>query len=202
MRDGTRGMLAAALQWEVCAYIEAHADQLDSDGYRLVVRNGSVVVAGTGLPRPPDVGRQDTTRITQHVTAGRPSTTRKPALPVESEACGYCASFPLGRGGGDNCPRAWRGGAGSARSSRWPAKSTGLRRWRHPGLPHCQEVISVEDVCVVVESPQETLRNSSFYVQAQFAGHVTDNLPCSVRSAGEQQGAAAAWTKRTAPRSA
>lgn len=62
VRDGTRGMLAAALQWEFCAYIEAHADQLDSDGYRLVVRNGSVVVAGTGLPRPPDVkGRQDTT---------------------------------------------------------------------------------------------------------------------------------------------
>jgi hypothetical protein len=87
-------MLAAALQWEFCAYIETHADQLDSDGYRLVVRNGSVVVAGTGLPRPPDVGRQDTTRITQHVTAGRPPTTRKPALPVECEACGYCASFP------------------------------------------------------------------------------------------------------------
>ena len=35
VRDGAWGMLAAALQWEICAYIEAHADQLDSDGYRL-----------------------------------------------------------------------------------------------------------------------------------------------------------------------
>src|SRR5947209_14566935 len=34
-------MLAAALQAEVSAYIEAHADDLDSDGHRLVVRNGS-----------------------------------------------------------------------------------------------------------------------------------------------------------------
>jgi hypothetical protein len=36
-----RRMLAAALQAEVAAYIEAHADQLDADGHRLVVRNGS-----------------------------------------------------------------------------------------------------------------------------------------------------------------
>jgi transposase-like protein len=41
VRDGARRMLAAALQAEVAAYIEAHADQLDSDGHRLVVRNGS-----------------------------------------------------------------------------------------------------------------------------------------------------------------
>lgn len=40
VRDGARRMLAAALQAEVCAYVEAHADQLDSDGHRLVVRNG------------------------------------------------------------------------------------------------------------------------------------------------------------------
>jgi transposase-like protein len=33
-------MLAAALQAEVAAYIEAHADQLDAQGHRLVVRNG------------------------------------------------------------------------------------------------------------------------------------------------------------------
>ena len=41
VRDGARQMLAAALQAEVAAYIEAHADQLDADGRRLVVRNGS-----------------------------------------------------------------------------------------------------------------------------------------------------------------
>ena len=40
VRDGARAMLAAALQAEVAAYIDAHADQLDEDGHRLVVRNG------------------------------------------------------------------------------------------------------------------------------------------------------------------
>ena len=34
-------MLAAALQAEVAAYVEAFADDLDERGRRLVVRNGS-----------------------------------------------------------------------------------------------------------------------------------------------------------------
>jgi hypothetical protein len=40
VRDGARAMLAAALQAEVAAYIDAHAVQLGADGHRLVVRNG------------------------------------------------------------------------------------------------------------------------------------------------------------------
>ncbi len=40
VRDGARQMLAAALQAEVAAYVEAHADQVDEAGRRLVVRNG------------------------------------------------------------------------------------------------------------------------------------------------------------------
>jgi putative transposase len=40
VRDGARQMLAAALQAEVAAYIEAHRDQVDEHGRRLVVRNG------------------------------------------------------------------------------------------------------------------------------------------------------------------
>src|SRR6266487_3876780 len=40
VRDGARRMLAAALEAEVAAYIDAHADQLDEHGHRLVVRNG------------------------------------------------------------------------------------------------------------------------------------------------------------------
>jgi len=39
-RDGARQMLAAALLAEVAAYVEAHTDQVDEDGHRLVVRNG------------------------------------------------------------------------------------------------------------------------------------------------------------------
>src|SRR3954468_18613601 len=40
VRDGARQMLAAALRAEVAAYVDAHADQVDGDGHRLVVRNG------------------------------------------------------------------------------------------------------------------------------------------------------------------
>src|SRR5215217_7828192 len=40
VRDGARQMLAAALQAEVAAYIDAHWDQVDVEGRRLVVRNG------------------------------------------------------------------------------------------------------------------------------------------------------------------
>jgi putative transposase len=40
VREGARRMLAAALEAEVDAYIEAHADECDGRGRRLVVRNG------------------------------------------------------------------------------------------------------------------------------------------------------------------
>ena len=39
-REGARRMLLAALESEVEQYIEAHADVRDSEGRRLVVRNG------------------------------------------------------------------------------------------------------------------------------------------------------------------
>ena len=39
-REGARAMLAAALQAEVAAYIDAHVHEVDEDGRRLVVRNG------------------------------------------------------------------------------------------------------------------------------------------------------------------
>ncbi len=39
-RDGARAMLAAALQAEVTAYIDAHVGEVDQAGHRLVVRNG------------------------------------------------------------------------------------------------------------------------------------------------------------------
>src|SRR5262245_42397825 len=40
VREGARRMLAAALEAEVAAYVEAHADERDERGRRLVVRNG------------------------------------------------------------------------------------------------------------------------------------------------------------------
>ncbi|QDU66542.1 IS256 family transposase [Engelhardtia mirabilis] len=41
LREGARKMLITALQAEVAEYIDAHADQVDEQGRRLVVRNGS-----------------------------------------------------------------------------------------------------------------------------------------------------------------
>src|SRR5262249_8826745 len=40
VRDGARQMLAAALQAEVAAHIDARAGEVDESGRRLVVRNG------------------------------------------------------------------------------------------------------------------------------------------------------------------
>src|SRR4051812_50079288 len=59
VRDGARQMLAAALRAEVAAYVDAHADQVDERGRRLVVRNGHheprrvTTAAGAGPGRAP-----------------------------------------------------------------------------------------------------------------------------------------------------
>jgi putative transposase len=55
VRDGARQMLAAALQAEVAAYIDAHSHLVDEDGHRLVVRNGhheegTVLTAAGAVP--------------------------------------------------------------------------------------------------------------------------------------------------------
>src|SRR5258705_9662455 len=61
VRDGARAMLAAALQAEVAAYIDAHAGEVDENGYQLVVRNGChrerevLTAAGAGGGRAPRV---------------------------------------------------------------------------------------------------------------------------------------------------
>ena len=51
VRDGARAMLAAALQAEVAAYIDAHGGEVDENGYRLAVRNGFDLAAGGGHGR-------------------------------------------------------------------------------------------------------------------------------------------------------
>src|SRR5512138_405137 len=40
VREGARRMLAAALEGEVAAYVDAHTHEVDQNGRRLVVRNG------------------------------------------------------------------------------------------------------------------------------------------------------------------
>jgi len=70
VRDGARAMLAAALQAEVAAYVEAFADQVDADGHRLVVRNGfhqarEVTTAAGAVPvRAPRVNDKRVDEVT------------------------------------------------------------------------------------------------------------------------------------------
>ncbi len=70
VREGARQMLATALQVEVAAYVDAHADLLDADGRRLVVRNGSqapreVMTAAGAVPvRAPRVNDKRTDEAT------------------------------------------------------------------------------------------------------------------------------------------
>lgn len=70
VRDGARQMLAAALQAEVAAYIDAHRDQLDANGHRLVIRNGhhaerQVTTAAGAVPvRQPRVNDKRTDEAT------------------------------------------------------------------------------------------------------------------------------------------
>ena len=79
VRDGARAMLAAALQAEVAAYIDAHADEVDENGYRLVVRNGyhgerEVLTAAGAVPvRAPRVNDK---RIDERPVSARGSPRR------------------------------------------------------------------------------------------------------------------------------
>ena len=64
--QGARRMLAAALEAEVAAYIEAHAQEQDERGHRLVRRNGHArertVATGAG-PIPVAAPRVDDRRL-------------------------------------------------------------------------------------------------------------------------------------------
>ncbi len=70
VRDGARAMLAAALQAEVAAYIEAFAEEVDENGHRLVVRNGHhqprqvTTAAGAVTVRQPRVNDRRTEAAT------------------------------------------------------------------------------------------------------------------------------------------
>jgi transposase-like protein len=87
VRNGARQMLAAALQAEVAAYVEVHADQLDEDGHRLVVRNGYhqprevTTAAGAVAVRQPRVNDKrvdvETGRREQFSSAILPAWSRK-----------------------------------------------------------------------------------------------------------------------------
>jgi putative transposase len=66
VREAARQMLAVALQAEVSAYIDAHAEEVDENGHRVVVRNGhhnerEVITAAGPVPvRAPRVNDKRT----------------------------------------------------------------------------------------------------------------------------------------------
>jgi hypothetical protein len=66
VREAARQMVAVALQAEVSAYIDAHAEEVDENGHRLVVRNGhhnerEVITAAGPVPvRAPRVNDKRT----------------------------------------------------------------------------------------------------------------------------------------------
>jgi len=70
VRDGARAMLAAALQAEVAAYVDAFAGEVDEAGHRLVVRNGHhgerevTTAAGAVTVRAPRVNDKRTDEAT------------------------------------------------------------------------------------------------------------------------------------------
>src|SRR5260370_1807933 len=79
VREAARQMLAVALQAEVSAYIDAHAEEVDESGHRLVVRNGhhnerEVITAAAPVPvRAPRASDNPTHPATAH---------RKPFAPA------------------------------------------------------------------------------------------------------------------------
>jgi putative transposase len=70
VRDGARQMLAAALQAEVAAYVDAHRGEVDDRGRRLVVRNGHhaprevTTAAGAVQVRQPRINDKRTDEVT------------------------------------------------------------------------------------------------------------------------------------------
>jgi putative transposase len=93
VRDGARQMLAAALQAEVAAYVEAHRGEVDDQGRRLVVRNGYhaerevTTAAGAVEVRQPRVNDRRTDSVTgerrRFASAILPAWSRKSPRVVE-----------------------------------------------------------------------------------------------------------------------
>ena len=80
VRDGARQMLAAALQAEVAAYIEAHCGELDAEGRRLVVRNGHHV-------------EREVTTAAGAVRVRQPRVNDKRTDPVSGDRCRFSSAI-------------------------------------------------------------------------------------------------------------
>ena len=100
VRDGAGRMLAAALAAEVAAYIDAHADQLDEQGHRLVVRNGYqkprevTTAAGVVAVRAPRVNDKRIDEATRRAEAVRLVDSAGVVAQVTAGGRGAAAALP------------------------------------------------------------------------------------------------------------
>ena len=74
LREGARRMLSQAIEAEVSDYVDSHKDLVDSNGHRLVVRNGRMpgrnLVTGVGpvkIERPRVNDRRDGHKFTSSI---------------------------------------------------------------------------------------------------------------------------------------
>ena len=147
VREAARQMLAVALQAEVSAYIDAHAEEVDENGHRLVVRNGHHNESrgdhgggpgpGTGAAgqrqahRPGHWGAEtvcfrDPARVgTQVAAGGRGAAAAVPARPVRSDFGPALTQF-LGTSHGlsaatiTRLTKDWQDEATTFNKRRWP----------------------------------------------------------------------------------
>ena len=104
VRDGARAMLAAALQAEVAAHVESFVDAVDTDGRRMVGRNGyhaarEVMTAAGAVPvKAPRVNDRRTDPVPgqrrRFAVSILPAWARKSAKVAEVCRCCTCMGCP------------------------------------------------------------------------------------------------------------
>jgi hypothetical protein len=124
-REGARRMLMSALEEEVAAYVERHAEARDAEGRRLLVRNGQAWArVSAAVPARWKCGPLGLT------TDG---STSRGAVPIpEPDLATLSAPFAEGGGGpaGSVFARTFDGGASARRSRRCSARRPGGCRRR------------------------------------------------------------------------
>jgi len=171
VRDGARAMLAAALQAEVAAYIDAHADKVDGNGYRLVVRNGYHVERGvlTAAGVVPCVAPRVNDRRVDAETGERGAAAVVLAWPVQQRLWPGVGAVPgvgprvCRRPRSPGSPPCGKTTPRRSTSARWPFKliESAQARWRAVNAPHLVALVRAGprfEKGKLIERPDESTR--------------------------------------------